>query len=133
MRKIPYHTKSYRCRACDAPFEGYFVGRHYYCEPCRYEHYAAQRAAKAWVRQAIESGVLMSPTAHRCVDCGDWAVHWEHRDYSRPLDVEPTCCSCNHRRGPARFDSKAIVYPGISSSSVRYRRLLETARARRAA
>jgi hypothetical protein len=38
----------------------------------------------------------------RCVDCGDWANNWEHRDYSKPLEVDPVCDSCNFKRGPAQ-------------------------------
>lgn len=38
----------------------------------------------------------------KCVDCGGIARHYEHRDYTRPLEVEPVCPSCNYKRGPAR-------------------------------
>lgn len=37
-----------------------------------------------------------------CVDCGAPADRYDHRDYSKPLDVEPVYCSCNGRRGPAK-------------------------------
>ena len=36
----------------------------------------------------------------RCVDCGKWAQCWDHRDYSKPLEVDPVCKSCNYHRGP---------------------------------
>lgn len=37
-----------------------------------------------------------------CVDCKRWpATVYEHRDYSKPLDVEPVCHNCNMKRGPA--------------------------------
>lgn len=36
-----------------------------------------------------------------CADCGMPAHAFEHRDYFRPLDVEPVCSRCNSRRGPA--------------------------------
>ena len=42
----------------------------------------------------------------KCVDCGNEATCWEHRDYSRPLDVDPICQSCNVRRGPAKSRMK---------------------------
>lgn len=35
-----------------------------------------------------------------CVDCGRPAKVYDHRDYSRPLDVEPVCKGCNKKRGP---------------------------------
>lgn len=103
MRKIPYRTRIYTCRVCSVEYEGYFVGRHWYCEVCRLAHFEAQRFAASWVGRAIRAGVLMPARMLRCIDCGDWAHGWEHRDYSKPLDVEPTCSSCNFKRGPARF------------------------------
>ena len=36
-----------------------------------------------------------------CVDCGKRAEHYDHRDYTKPLEVEPVCRSCNKLRGPA--------------------------------
>ena len=42
-------------------------------------------------------------SACKCADCDRVACDYDHRDYSRPLDVEPVCRSCNSRRGPALF------------------------------
>jgi hypothetical protein len=39
----------------------------------------------------------------RCVDCGAPATDYDHRNYDKPLDVDPVCHKCNCRRGPARF------------------------------
>ena len=36
-----------------------------------------------------------------CVDCGNGADVYDHRDYSRPLQVAAVCHSCNQLRGPA--------------------------------
>ncbi len=36
----------------------------------------------------------------RCVDCGAPAECYDHRDYTKPLQVEPVCKGCNNRRGP---------------------------------
>jgi len=36
-----------------------------------------------------------------CVDWGAPATDYDHRDYNKPLEVEPTCRRCNLRRGPA--------------------------------
>lgn len=36
-----------------------------------------------------------------CVDCGRRATQYDHRDYNKPLDVDPVCRSCNQIRGPA--------------------------------
>lgn len=42
-----------------------------------------------------------------CVDCKKRrAVHWEHRDYNKPLEVEPVCRSCNYKRGQGIIKSR---------------------------
>lgn len=61
----------------------------------------ARENAHRKVSEAMKRGTLARlPDGRPCVDCGAIAVLWEHRDYSRPLDVEPVCASCNNRRGP---------------------------------
>lgn len=59
--------------------------------------------AGRFVVLAKELGVLppLKDPAIRCVDCGAIATEYDHRDYSRPLDVDPVCSSCNKLRGPA--------------------------------
>jgi hypothetical protein len=37
----------------------------------------------------------------QCVDCGAQARDYDHRDYNKPLEVDPVCRRCNLRRGPA--------------------------------
>jgi hypothetical protein len=37
-----------------------------------------------------------------CADCGKPATDYDHRDYRKPLEVEPVCHSCNLKRGPAK-------------------------------
>lgn len=37
----------------------------------------------------------------KCVDCGEPATIYNHRNYYEPLDVEPVCRRCNSKRGPA--------------------------------
>ena len=59
----------------------------------------AQAAAK--VNQAVKKGILPHVSTLICVDCGKIAQCYEHRDYNKPLEVEPTCKGCNIRRGPA--------------------------------
>lgn len=60
------------------------------------------RRATAQVKRAIKHG-LIPAISHdtKCVDCGNPARDYEHRYYTRPLDVEPVCRGCNQRRGPA--------------------------------
>ncbi len=62
---------------------------------------ANQRACMA-VRRAIRDGELPKINTQKCVDCGRQAQHYDHRDYDKPLDVVPTCVSCNYKRGPAK-------------------------------
>lgn len=40
------------------------------------------------------------PTACKCADCGEPAYCYDHRDYRKPIDVQPVCRACNQRRGP---------------------------------
>ncbi len=35
----------------------------------------------------------------RCSDCDQAADFYDHRNYFRPLDVDPICKPCNNRRG----------------------------------
>lgn len=57
-------------------------------------------AARRAVREAIVTGRLHRIETRVCVDCGNPAQAWEHRDYRKPLDVEPVCHPCNAKRGP---------------------------------
>jgi hypothetical protein len=71
----------------------------------------AQRRAIALVSNAKMNGKLayLDGTI-LCVDCKRKpATIYEHRDYSKPLEVEPVCHYCNVRRGPAFW----IVPPAI--------------------
>lgn len=56
----------------------------------------AHRAVKA----AIERRELLAAGLHSCADCGRGATEYDHRDYTKPLEVEPVCHPCNIRRGP---------------------------------
>lgn len=53
------------------------------------------------VAKAVRTGQLPPIKTQVCVDCGSPAHHYDHRDYSKPLDVEPVCARCNSLRGPA--------------------------------
>ena len=54
-----------------------------------------------FVDSAIKYGYLPKPSTLLCLDCGSPAQVYDHRDYNRPLDVEPVCHACNVKRGPA--------------------------------
>lgn len=55
------------------------------------------------VKGAIKSSKLLSLSKNfiSCVDCGDQAIQYDHRDYNKPLKVKPVCRSCNRKRGKA--------------------------------
>ena len=72
-----------------------------YCWDCSAVRVSAHVTISCAVRKAVARGDLLPATAHACVDCGDPAVEYDHRDYNQPLAVEPVCRSCNIRRGPA--------------------------------
>lgn len=75
-----------------------------------------QQWATSKVRQAKLRGALpMLPDGKtRCVDCGGLAYGFDHRDYLKPLDVEPVCRSCNSARGRAYPLSQYLVPPADS-------------------
>ena len=68
---------------------------------------SAQARAVAAVQKAKAAGVLPQLDGSvACRDCGAQAHHYDHRDYTRPLEVEPVCRKCNRRRGRAAgFDA----------------------------
>ncbi len=70
----------------------------------REEYKILQAEAARAVAKAVRSGVLPQINGDaivQCVDCGLPANGYDHRDYRKPLDVEPVCSSCNAYRGPA--------------------------------
>lgn len=52
------------------------------------------------VTLAIKSGQLAPPKDLACADCGDFAWCYDHRDYRKPMVIDPVCQACNNRRGP---------------------------------
>ena len=41
------------------------------------------------VKSAVQQKRIQPARLLACVDCGGGAQHYDHRDYSRPLDVQP--------------------------------------------
>ncbi len=58
-------------------------------------------AAAGVLAQAIRAGALPRATEFQCADCGKPAEAYDHRDYTKPLQVDAVCRSCNVIRGPA--------------------------------
>ena len=75
------------------------------CGRCRASKYSGppnspQKGAGVIVMMAVQSGILPKQDTQSCVDCGAVAEHYDHRDYMKPLDVDPVCRKCNFKRGP---------------------------------
>lgn len=75
-------------------------------KPFNAEKFWQSRAHSA-VQAAIKRGILpnLKSGDYACADCGKVALEYDHRDYGRPLDVDPVCRSCNHARGTAVWPS----------------------------
>ena len=57
---------------------------------------------------------LIPPFKLSCVDCRQPASVYDHRDYLKPLDVEPVCQSCNSKLGPGK--NADVLLPHARSS-----------------
>ena len=90
-----------------------FLGHPFYCERDRpaprvftgpilgEERRLIRGAAHRAVAVAIRDGVLPHPSASACAGCNKPATEYDHRDYTKPLQVDPVCRLCNARRGAA--------------------------------
>ena len=73
-----------------------------YCFECSFKSSAQSASAGNKVKSAIKKGIIKPiEPGTKCVDCGSQATDFDHRDYNKPLEVEPVCRGCNIRRGPA--------------------------------
>lgn len=88
------------CVACGQPNER--QKKRWYCFSCFQRASGVQLACQVLVRKAIMRGEIAPPKTLKCVDCGEPAFGYDHRDYDKPLAVEPICRSCNFYRGPAK-------------------------------
>lgn len=73
------------------------------CRPCSIITFPIMELAHRAVAIGVRHGHLTSLLANEiaCVDCGVRATQYDHRDYTKPLEVEPVCRKCNKARGPA--------------------------------
>jgi hypothetical protein len=71
-----------------------------------------QYRAHQSVARAIRKGLLLHPSRFCCADCGNPASQYDHRDYTKPLEVAPVCAGCNVRRGAAiGHDARRVGRP----------------------
>jgi len=93
------------CVDCGSAIENHFTGiggRPMRCKKCKESReisLAGKQIAHSVVAKAIRQGEIRRPAEFKCVDCGKSAEVYDHRDYSKPLDVQPVCRSCNVIRG----------------------------------
>lgn len=67
----------------------------------QFDRRSLQNRAGAVVGHFVRLGLLPKANTLTCVDCGERGGAWDHRDYAKPLAVEPVCFRCNMLRGPA--------------------------------
>lgn len=91
------------CIGCGAALPLLRHYKTYLCASCKNNGLRRQgTGAHILVASAIRYGYLPHPTTLVCVDCGVPATEYDHRDYSKPLEVDAVCRSCNFARGPAK-------------------------------
>lgn len=71
------------------------------CGYCFTPHHDERIKATYAVGKAVARGEMPKADTLTCVDCGEPAHGYDHRDYTKPLEVDPVCRSCNHKRGLA--------------------------------
>lgn len=91
------------CEFCRQPKETRdgVLSRSSLCAECRGRHNADALRAICEVMKAVNRGELAPAQELMCTDCPKPASVHDHRDYLRPLSVEPVCRTCNMRRGRA--------------------------------
>lgn len=72
----------------------------------------SNKHARQILTAAISKGFFAPAYEHDCVDCGDPATDYDHRDYNKPLEVEPVCHACNMKRGKGVAFAPVIVSRG---------------------
>jgi hypothetical protein len=96
----------FTCKCCGDRYtaldrRGYNQG---FCRRCARRSFEEGQRAGALCRGAVRRGDLPHAKTLTCTDCAKPASEYEHRDYTKPLDVVPICRSCNLKRGRA-YDS----------------------------
>lgn len=97
------------CEICNASLAGR-KGAPKYCVDCAPQAYVLNRrnrpkntdndTSRKVTKYAVKVGFLPPPTEFDCQDCGRVKAEcYDHRDYNKPLDVDPVCLRCNSSRG----------------------------------
>src|SRR4051812_32736798 len=93
VRKV---TVTKTCAGCLKEFVPGRGGPTFYCVSCKSQTITRRSSIQSMVKTAIRRGQLapLNPDT-KCVDCGEPAKGYEHRDWQKPLEVVPICTSCN--------------------------------------
>lgn len=101
--KTPREPKDCACCGSALPLLRHY--KKYVCETCLRSGSIPRRKvgadAHSMVALAVRLGYLKPIGECTCVSCGAQATDYDHRDYNKPLEVEPVCRSCNFARPPA--------------------------------
>ncbi len=108
IRSNLYFAKCFRCKHEWIPR----VENIKTCAKCRSPYWDKAKNEKQYnqmrlwaaniVQNAKRRGFIGKPDFHKCKDCGKKATKWDHRNYGRPLIVEPVCHSCNIKRSKTK-------------------------------
>lgn len=96
-----YFIKCERCGDLESCRQDQLAAKRY-CADCK----ASLDALTPSIRRAMVGMRLPPAATYTCIDCGDTAAVWEHRNYDRPHEVVATCHPCNKLRGPATWTVK---------------------------
>lgn len=92
----------HKCAECKTEFVG--SNQAQLCWSCNREvcrlRVAMTALATRAVAKEIRLGNLEHPSQLKCIDCGVQAEQYDHRDYTKHLEIQPVCTRCNIRRGP---------------------------------
>jgi hypothetical protein len=92
----------FACRGCGAQVRRATMrDRTRFCNACSDKHKRERCRAAAAVCRAVRSGALLKASECSCTDCNAPANAYDHRDYTKPLEVAAVCWGCNQKRGPA--------------------------------
>lgn len=64
--------------------------------------------ARSMVNVEVKAGRMPRVHTLKCTDCNNTAQCYDHRDYLKPLYVQPVCRRCNKKRGPGK--NKDLLY-----------------------
>jgi hypothetical protein len=97
------------CARCAKPLPLLRHYKQYICAQCAIDRNTPKNGfdAHKMVELAVRLGYLKPVSECLCVQCGAQATDYDHRDYNKPLEVEPLCRGCNVTRPPAILRSAA--------------------------